>query len=166
MSRSGEIFMPVSALNPCKNFGWRTKIIFWGKIWNTSISPRQEVWWSERKGEGGKRVLNYQHSSEASISNSFLSRPVIRKSDWVSNFDSIWVTVLFSPLDISASTTITPHTHTLCTYPRANKDGSVTEHKDAVKTSAELRTSSVSLASFPLPPHSLFQRLCLSMNPC
>lgn len=66
----------------------KDKIIFWEKFETQAFHPDRK-YDEERKGEGGKRVLNYHHSSEASISNSFLSWPDTRKSDGVSDFDSI-----------------------------------------------------------------------------
>lgn len=73
-------FCARSSQRGLQKFWLKDKIIFWEKFETQAFHPDRK-YDEERKGEGGKRVLNYQHSSEASISNSFLSWPVTRKSD-------------------------------------------------------------------------------------
>lgn len=100
MSSSGEIFMPVSALNAastgCKNFGWRTKIIFWEKFWNTSVSPRQEVWWSEREKEREERecsIINTPLKPQSAIlffhglsQEKVIESAILTQSEWTCYF--------------------------------------------------------------------------------
>jgi len=127
---------------------------------------QQEVWWSEREKEEERErsIINTPLKPQSAILFFHgLSQEKVTESAILTQ--SEWACVIFATGYLCLTNYHPSHTHTMCRYPRANKDGSVTEHKCAVKTSAELRTSSVSLAPFPLPPHSLFQRLCLLMNP-